>query len=48
LEEIAEMIKEREPYYEKADIVIDVDHYEIEEAAKEILRRFKEFDLANE
>jgi len=48
LEEIADMIKEREPYYEKADIMIDVDHCEIDEAAKEIIRRYQSFDIKND
>jgi len=42
------MIKEREPYYEKADIMIDVDHCEIDEAAKEIIRRYQSFDIKND
>jgi len=40
-EEIDEMITLREPFYQKADIVIDVDHCEIDEAAREIVRRYK-------
>ncbi len=47
-EEIDSMIQEREPYYQKADIVIDVDHCEIDEAAQEIVRRFKELQSTQE
>ena len=44
LEDISKMIAEREPYYEKADIVIDVDHFEIDDAAAEIIRLYNEFN----
>ena len=41
LTELSEMIKKREPFYEKADIVISVDHDSIDDVVDKIVTEYK-------
>lgn len=41
LDDLAAMMKEREPFYKKADIVISVDHDSIDDVADKIVEEYK-------
>ncbi|MBR7163726.1 MAG: shikimate kinase [Clostridia bacterium] len=41
LDELSDMIKEREPFYKKADIIISVDHDSIDDVADKIVAEYK-------